>query len=95
MFTCAQKVLKGHNFSHSFYYLFTETKQCGASGDPHYQTFDSVRFDFQGECRYFFVQNCKDQDPYFDVMQQNQKDVRNQKVAFTSEIWIHFYDTVS
>ncbi|XP_033646303.1 IgGFc-binding protein-like isoform X2 [Asterias rubens] len=70
-----------------------ETKQCGASGDPHYQTFDSVRFDFQGECRYFFVQNCKDQDPYFDVMQQNQKDVGNQKVAFTSEIWIHFYDT--
>uniref|UniRef100_UPI00398F5435 IgGFc-binding protein-like n=1 Tax=Pristiophorus japonicus TaxID=55135 RepID=UPI00398F5435 len=34
------------------------TGRCWAWGDPHYRTFDNVRFDFQGTCTYTMAETC-------------------------------------
>ena len=31
---------------------------CSASGDPHYTSFDGLRFDFMGTCEYDFAKDC-------------------------------------
>ena len=35
---------------------------CYASGDPHYGSFDSKRFDFQGNCEYVLTKPCNNND---------------------------------
>ena len=55
---------------------------CYAWGDPHYTTFDSRKFDFQGDCEYVFTQPCNSSE--FSVIVSNA--AHNQFVSCTDSV---------
>lgn len=60
---------------------------CVASGDPHYHTFDGLRFDFQGTCVYQLAALCIDKEALvpFNVTVQNEHRW-SREVSFTKTV---------
>jgi hypothetical protein len=58
---------------------------CSLSGDPHYRSFDKLRFDYQGTCKYNLASpvNPNDTLPYFQVFARNENRNGNTKVAYS------------
>ena len=64
---------------------------CYACGDPHYNTFDDIKYDFQGKCKYYLVRSESfDGIPAFDIWGTNIEFYRNPRVTITREISIDF-----
>ena len=56
---------------------------CKALGDPHYITFDDVRYDFMGPCVYTLVKNADKEVKDFEVRVTNEKARRNPSMSST------------
>lgn len=70
-----------------------EEDQCVASGDLHYITFDSKRFDFQGKCTYVLANACnlgRSSLMPFTVIQGKSK-FGNGKVSVTKSITVQVF----
>ena len=48
--------------------MFFSTGICEAAGDPHFNTFDCVRFEYHGKCKYTLVKNCGHDLESFEII---------------------------
>ena len=69
---------------------------CVAWGDPHYVTFDDVKYDFQGDCDYTLVKDCYNASglPSFRVTADNIKRQPSDKVAYTFAVNLEYSGSI-
>ncbi|XP_074641803.1 IgGFc-binding protein-like isoform X2 [Tubulanus polymorphus] len=80
---------KGKEYDEELGCITTQcSSTCTMHGDPHYTSFDGLKFDFQGPCKYILVDypgnsdgSCK-----FRIVGKNQRLPRNPKVSETKYI---------
>ena len=69
--------------------------ECGTLGDPHYITFDRVRYEFQGDCEYTLVRDCPASAdlPSFHVKAKNRKIAPQALVSVTARVTLDLEGT--
>ncbi|PIK53132.1 putative IgGFc-binding protein [Apostichopus japonicus] len=67
---------------------------CSIWGDPHYLSFDGVKFDFQGDCEYTLVEACNQGSlPSFIVVGNNDKNKPSDPVSYLRGVRLEYQGT--
>ncbi|XP_075697035.1 IgGFc-binding protein-like [Rhinoderma darwinii] len=68
---------------------------CTSSGDPHYVSFDGVRYDFQGSCVYLLAGLCKENEGLVDFQINVENGNRGSKVvSYTNKVNINIFNLI-
>jgi hypothetical protein len=70
---------------------------CTLSGDPHYTSFDTAKFSYQGTCKYNLASVCarEDNTTYFEVFARSENRNGDNQVAYARYVEVIFNeDTV-
>ncbi|XP_076013062.1 zonadhesin, like [Genypterus blacodes] len=69
-----------------------DTSTCIASGDPHYTTFDKLRYNFMGNCSYVMSQPCNDTNmTYFEVHADNENRYNNPSISYLKAVHVYVH----
>lgn len=71
---------------------FTAPGICLVWGDPHYLTFDSKKYSYQGDCEYTLVRDCDDEAgiPSFHLVGNNFKKQPSDTFTYQREIYLFY-----
>lgn len=95
-------ILKGyiHTFPLLFFIFkpFIEPGHCIVRGDPHYETFDHHRYDFQGDCEYTLIRPCNNEENSslvdFHLWSNNLKNNPSDRVSYMRGFTLEYNGTL-
>ena len=67
------------------FYLNSAPGYCQIWGDPHYMTFDEVKYNFQGDCDYTLVRDCLNSS-LFHLWSNNELRRPSDRVSYLREV---------
>ena len=77
-----------------YFVYIVEPCSCSIWGDPHYLSFDSVKYDFQGDCDYTLVESCNHGNlPTFKVIGNNDRDKPSSPVSYLRGVRLDYQGT--
>ena len=79
-----------------FLNLCVTSDACVASGDPHFNTFDCVKYEYHGKCNYTLVKNCDSSaELQFEIIGEFQRMKYHKDVSVIKSLLITCPDQVS
>ncbi|KAM7377718.1 hypothetical protein PAMA_014158 [Pampus argenteus] len=68
------------------------TSTCIVAGDPHYTTFDKLKYNFMGNCSYLMSKPCNETTlPYFEVHADNENRYNRPTISYLKSVHVYVH----